>query len=125
MTRQEDMYNDLLEVLKEIKGYGLKVFIRTDARYAYGFIVTENDNVLYIEASYFYGYDFSLRYIPTEENGRGYKINGDPITEISKSIIEQLESDGLDFAHGIKAPLYKNSEEFFNELWSDDFLKEV
>ena len=103
-----------------------------DLRYLYMMIlnthmatVTENDNVLYIQLDYYYGYDFSLRYIPMRNCGDGCSCNDKPIVEISKSILDQLELDGLAFAGKLNAKLYNNSGEFFESLWNKDSLKEV
>ena len=125
MTRSEERYNDFLEVLKEIKGYGLRVFVNNSPDFAYGYTITEKDNVLYIQLDYFYGYKFSLKYIPSKYNGNGCSCNDEPITEISKAILDQLELDGLAFARKLGVKLYKSSEAFFNQVWNRKNLIEV
>jgi len=57
--------------------------------------------------------------------GDGCSCNDKPIVEISKSILDQLELDGLAFAGKLNAKLYNNSGEFFESLWNKDSLKEV
>ena len=125
MIRSEERYNDFLEVLKEIKGYGLRVFVCNDPDFVYGYIVTVKDNVLYIQLDYFYGYKFSLEYIPSKYNGNGCSCNDEPITKISKAILDQLELDGMAFARKLGVKLYKNSDEFFKKLWDKKDLKEI
>ena len=58
---------NLIEVLNIAKKNGMKVFYTKRENSCYGWIITKNDNVLYIQPSYFGGYDFSLEYKPSKK----------------------------------------------------------
>jgi len=123
--KKEQQREDLKNILSELSQEGFECFITKRNDSSYGYAITPNNNVLYIECDYFYGYNISLQYKPSKKNGSGCRCNEEPITEINSDIILQQEKSGLAFAWKLKADLYNSSEEFFNKYWDKDNLEQL
>lgn len=112
-------------MLNIAKKNGMKVFYTKRKNSCYGWIITKKDNVLYIQRGYFGGYDFSLEYKPSENNGRGCRCNKESVFSITSETFEKMEVEGLNFAKELKANLYKTSEEYFEKYWDKKNLIEL
>ncbi len=122
-TKEERNY--LISHLEKLTKKGYRCYICTDDNYAYGEIITPNDNVLGVQHEYFGGYTFSLQYKSTSKNGSGCRCLKEPVNEITEEIINQAELEGLSFARSLNAQLYKNSEEWYSNLIYPSLIIEV
>lgn len=75
----------------------------------WGWILTKNKNLLYVENGYLWGVDFSLKYKPSRENGSGCRA-GEERQDPDKINIDTIEQSGLSFAHSLKAKTYTKEE---------------
>lgn len=125
MTRLEEDRNELMNILTIAKENGLRAFITSGYNYCYGYIITKNENVLSIDKNYFGGWNFSFAYPPSRKNGSGCSCNEQPIYDIDMETIEKMEFEGITFATKLKAKRYKNSKQFFSQLWNRNELQEV
>ena len=86
----------------------------------YVFAITPNDNVLYIQRGYFGGWEISLQYQPSRENGRGCRANDrQPYDELTLAVLQEAERENLAFASDLRATLYKSSEEWKRSYWTE------
>lgn len=125
MTKHEEYRKELIEILEMAKKEGLKCFICKNTDYNYGYLVTENDNVLCISTNAIWGFDLSLEYIPSRNNGSGCCCNKEPVFDISIDTIREMEKEGLAFARRLGAKLYINSEQFFTDKWHKESVMKV
>lgn len=120
MNNKEDR-QELINFMEKASLKGYQCFIlKEDPSYLYGFFITPNDNVLYIQRDYFSGWTFTLKYVPSRQNGQGCQCLESPVSNLSITILEQAEREGLQFAYKLKAELYKNSQQFLKKLWNPD-----
>ena len=116
----------ITKVLKMAAANGYKCYEHNDGYYHYGFLITPNNNILYIQGGdYGYGVRFSLQYKPSAKTGSGCSCNDDAITEVNIKTLEKLEKAGLNFARRLKATLYNTPDEWLDNYWDRDNLKEV
>ncbi len=126
MTRKSEQREELKNIMEELTKEGFKCFIlKENHSFVYGFIITPNDNVIYIQPGDFFGWNLSLKYKPSQKNGQGCRCNEEPLTEINSDIILKQEQEGLNFARKLRATLYNNSEEYLNNLWNTGEYEEV
>lgn len=130
--RRRHSKEKIMEVLKIAKDNGMKAYINTREDTAYGWIVTHNNNILYIEYEYLNGYSVTLQYRPTRDYGTGCGCNPDMnyldrMPQIDYIDILHLEQRGLSFAGQLGAPLYndKEKEEYFTKHWDKDNIKQL
>lgn len=117
-----EVKKELNESLKMLANNGYKCYTTTPEGWNYGYIITPKDNVLYIQWEYFGGWSFSLQYKASYSCGTGCKCFDEPIFDITVSEVERAELEGLRFAMTLKAPLYKNSDEWLSKYWAKDRL---
>jgi hypothetical protein len=95
---------------------------------AYGWLITPNGNILYVQPDdYCGGYRFSLKYKPRKDTGSGCSCNDEPLHRVTLGTLQQIEQAGLNFANELKATLYTEQEveNFFEKYWDKDNIKEV
>jgi hypothetical protein len=120
--------NELIQSMEELTKNGFKCFIlKENCSYLYGFIITHNDNIIYIQRGSFkfLGWNTTLKYKPSQKTGNGCGCLDNPFQKITTDIILQSEKEGLQFARKLKANLYKSSEEFFETLWNKEDMIEI
>jgi len=125
---REQYRQELIEGMKELSKNGFRCFIhKKDPSFLFGFVITPNDNVIYIQRdSYeFRGWSTSLNYVPSRENGSGCQCFEEPFQDITTDIILEAEKEGLRFARKLKAKLYNNSEEYLKNMWHPEDYEEV
>ena len=119
---------ELVDAMENLSKEGFKCFIlKENPSYMYGYVVTPNDNIIYIQRDSFNwrGWTFSLQYVPSRKNGSACQCLEEPVQEINKEIILQAEQEGLKFARKLRAKLYHSSQEFFENKWNIEDLEEV
>ena len=96
-------------------------FISTErSREGWVFAITPSDNVLYIERGRLGGWEISLQYRPSRENGSGCRANDmQPYAEITPAILEEAERENLEFAQQLRATLYESSEDWRRGYWPE------
>lgn len=125
----EDNYRqELINAMETLAKEGFKCFIlKNDPSFLYGYVITPNDNIIYIQRDTFKwrGWTFTFKYIPSKKTGSGCQCLEEPVTEITKEILLQAEKEGLEFARRLKAKLYNSSEQFLDNLWNKSEFEEV
>jgi len=125
---KNDYRQELIEGMKELVKNGFKCFIKKeDPSYLYGFMITPQDNVLYIQRDSFEwrGWTTTLQYKPSKKNGSGCFCFEEPFQRITVETILEAEKEGLNFARKLRATLYNNSEEYLKNLWNSFDYEEV
>lgn len=106
---------ELKAILKDLVELGYSCYItREDSYFVYGFIITPNDNVLYIQRDTYAqrGWVISFKFVPSGEFGNACVALPEPFRNISVDTIVMAEKNGLAFAKRLGVTLYKNSKEF-------------
>lgn len=86
----------------------------------YVFAITPSDNVLYVQRGRFGGWEISLQYKPSRENGSGCRANdSQPYHELTLAALQEAERENLAFARELRATLYKSSEEWKRGYWTE------
>ena len=115
--------NYLFNAVTELTKHGYKAYDVGSETYC--FIVTPSDNVLYVQAEQFGGYNFSLQYRPSRECGTGCQCLEEPVSTIDLETVIKAEQEGLAFANRLHAPRWNNSEEWANKYWNKDKMTEI
>jgi hypothetical protein len=130
--RRRHSKEKIMEVLNIAKENGMKAYINTREDTSYGWIVTHNNNILYIAYEYLNGYDVSLQYRPNRDSGSGCGCNPDmhyldKMPAIDYTDILRMEQSGLCFASKLGAPLYndKEKEEYFTKNWDKNNIHQI
>ena len=116
----------IVEILKLAKANGCECYVTSgDDMYDYGFMIFPDGVVMYIQNGDFWGYDFSIPYIPSRENGSGCRCN-----DVSVSVVDWLEllkqkRDGLAFAKHLGAKMYKSADEWKSNSWSFNKMVQI
>ena len=118
-------YNMIKEVLKMASNAGYRCFEVNSKFYYYGFMITPNNNILYIQAGDFYGVNISLEYIPGPKTGGGCRCNVEALTTVTIETLQEMENEGLIFARKLKAKLYDNPDQWLENYWDRKNLIEV
>jgi len=124
ITEKKEFIREILLFAKE---NGYRAFENTRSDSAYGWIITPQNNIIYIQKGYFWGYDMSLQYVPSRENGSGCSCNEESLTEIRLDILVDMENKGLNFARKLGAQLYSKSqvEKYFSNYWDKENIIEL
>lgn len=86
----------------------------------YVFAITPSDNVLYMQRGHFGGWEISLQYKPSRENGSGCRANDiQPYNTITANVLAEAERENLAFARELRATLYTSSEEWKRGYWTE------
>ena len=110
---------ELKAILKDLVELGYSCYItREDSYFVYGFIITPNDNVLYIQRDTYAqrGWVITFKFVPSGEFGNACVALPEPFRNISVDTIAMAEKNGLAFAKNLGATLYKNSKELFTSI---------
>ncbi len=75
----------------------------------WGWILTKNKNLLYVQNEHLWGVGFSLKYKPSKENGSGCRA-GEERQDPNNIDIKEIEQSGLNFAHSLNAKIYTKQE---------------
>ena len=118
-------YNMVNEVLKMAAANGYKCYMVNSNYYHYGFMITPNNNILYIQAGDFWGVDIALQYKPGPKTGTGCRCNEESLNKVTLKTLQQMEKEGLKFARRLKAVFYKNPAEWLENYWDRKNLIEV
>lgn len=98
-------------VLKLAKKQGAKQTIITRENTmggCWGWILTKNNNLLYVQNDYYWGVTFSLEYVPSRKFGSGCQAS-DRISQ-ENIIIDEIEASGLNFAGRLGARLFTEEQ---------------
>ena len=116
------------QAIETMKQAGYKVyatkgrdFISTErSRGGWVFAITPSDNVLYVQRGEFGGWEISLQYKPSRNNGSGCRANDNqPYSTITADVLAEAERENLAFARKLRATLYKSSEEWKRGYWTE------
>lgn len=116
------------KILEMAKENGYRSFESTREEADYGWMITPNNNILYIQKGDFgYGYNMSLQYAPSKQKGSGCRCNEDTISEITVETLKKMEMEGLKLAIKLKAKLYTENEvnEYFSKYWDTKNVKQL
>ena len=114
------------EIMAEAMKHGYKAYTINNSD-EYGFLITPNGNVLHVgRATWGNGVVFSLEYKPSRRCGSGCSCHDDDdydwgFTKVTIKGLEDFEKAGLKFARELKAPMYRNPEEWIAD--KQKFLK--
>lgn len=120
--------NEQLQIIfTELTPHGYKCYsVDGSERFGvYGFMITPSDNVLYIQAERFGGWNFSLQYKPSRQCGTGCQCLEEAVSAVTLETVQKAEKEGLQFARRLSAPLYANSAEWLRKYWRPNSLREV
>lgn len=113
----------LLNLMKECTKNNFKCYVVKEIN-SYGFIITPNDNVMFISYSPVLGYKLSLEYLPSRKTGTSCSTRSE-ICSLSVDDILQIEKECLAYAKQLGANFYKNSESWYETYWNKKNLIEV
>ena len=115
----------IVEILKLAKENGCESYItKADDAYDYGFMIFPDDTVMYIQNGDFWGWDFTIEYIPSRQTGTGCRCNDESISAVDWNTLLELKADGLKFARRLGAKMYKSADEFKAKHWKfEDMVK--
>ncbi len=132
-TRAIQRRMELIGILKLAKSHGCECYVTPgDDAYDYGFIIFPKelikelnepcaiDTIMYIQNGDFCGYDFTIEYIPSRENGTGCRCNEESVTSVDwNELLHQLK-EGFEFASKLKAHMYVSADDFKTKHWGFD-----
>lgn len=124
ITGKKEFIRNILLMAKE-NGYKAYECTRSDS--AYGWIITPQNNIVYIQKGDFFGCDMSLKYVPSRQTGTGCRCNEEPLTEINLAVLKGIEMEGLNFARRLGAKLYNKTqvENYFTNHWDKENIIEL
>ena len=116
----------VIEILKIAKGNGCECYVTpgNDA-YDYGYMIFPDGVVMYVQPGDFWGYDFSISYIPSRENGTGCRCNEESLTTVDWNTLLEQKAEGLRFARRLKAKLYPTVDSWKKNSWSFDKMVQI
>lgn len=87
----------------------------------WGWILTKNNNLLYVQNDYFGGVSFSLEYKPLAGLGSGCRA-GEERQDPENINIDAIEQSGLNFAYNLNAKIYTKQEacDLMEKILSDE-----
>lgn len=111
-----------IDILKMAKANGCECYVTPgDDIYTYGYMIFPDDDVvMYIQRGDFWGWDFSIPYIPSRENGTGCRCNDESLSTVTWEDLLKQKAEGLKFARKLKAKQYGSSEEWKRNYWRKD-----
>jgi len=109
-------------ITKHESGYDYGYMIFSEALYMGNFVFPLPDVIMYIQNGDFWGWDFSIEYIPSRENGTGCRCNEESVCSIDWNGLLQQKADGLAFARKLGAKLYRSADEWKAKKWNFEEL---
>lgn len=124
MTYSEKRIAMINETAKAISKFESYRVLKSDSD-NYFFVITPQDNVIYIQCAEYSGMNAALEYQPSTQNGGGCRCNDEAFYSMSLDLLILLERNGLAFANRLGAKLYSKSEDWLKQYWDRDSLKEI
>lgn len=115
------MINETAKSISRFEGYRV---LKSDSR-NYFFVITPQDNVLYIQCAEYSGMNAALEYQPSRQNGSGCSCSDEAFYSMTQDLLILLERKGLAFADQLGAKLYSKSEDWLKQYWERNSLKEI
>ena len=115
------MINETAEAISKFEGYKV---LKSDSD-NYFFVITPQDNIIYIQCAEYSGMNAILEYLPSSQNGSGCRCNDEAFYSMTPDLLILLERNGLAFAKRLGAKLYRTSNDWFDKYWDKDSLKEI
>ena len=111
----------LLDKLTEFVKAGYRCYICKDKSYSYGFLMSPAGNLFEVDYDFSKGFNVSLSYCPTHENGSGCSCNN--AIPFYPENFSNIENSGLVFAKSLHARFY-TSEQILDHV-KTDLVKEI
>ena len=108
--------------LEQLKQYGYVCYVDRFGNKPYGFLITPNDNVMYIEYTDIKGWHVNLCYKPKRETGSGCSAENCDFTNLTVDNLKLAEKNCLQYARILNAEFYKNSKAWYNLYWNKNNL---
>lgn len=131
MLTFEQKVEKIKKVLKLASDHDCLCFLYAKGTSTWGYILfPDKKTIMYVQNGYFWGYDFSIQYIPSRQTGSGCSCHGDnpdsiPESEITWEKLVELKAEGLRFARELRARMYNDSFSYIFNLWCHDDLQQV
>lgn len=87
------------QLAQEIKPLGFRCFLYHNDTFAWLYVITPNDSLLYIDEAEFSGYNIAYEYKPTAEFGSGCRCNENPLYEITAETLLKAEQYGKGYGY--------------------------
>lgn len=84
---------------KEIKSQGFRCFLYNKESYAWLYVITPNNSLLYIDNGEFGGFNIIYEYKPSKEFGSGCRYNDEALHEITAKTLVAAEQYGKSYGH--------------------------
>lgn len=115
----------LTKELLKVKNEGIRTFINKSDDFAYG-IMTDGINIIYAQLSDCgIGFTTLFVYVPNYTTGDKCSTleRGNEYKELSKEVFFKSVRNGKAFAWKIKATLYRNFEQYFNDKKKKNYIE--
>lgn len=124
-----DYYEELKNIMKDAAKHGAECYIYNEplGDWLWGAILTENNNVLYIQRDSFKwrGWTFTLKYQPSRENGSGCQCLDEPLSTVTYDEILRAEKEGLSFARKLGATLYRDGRIALTKMYRFEDMEAI
>ena len=111
----------MIAVLKMAKANGCECYITPgDDMYTYGYMIFPDGVVMYIQTGHFWGFDFSIPYVPSRKHGTGCMCNEESICSVDWDELLKQKAEGLAFARKLGAQRYTSADEWKQNCWKFD-----
>lgn len=125
-TRNIQERMGVVAILKMAKENGCECYVTPgDDAYNYGFIIFPDEVVMYLQNGDFWGYDFSIEYIPSREHGSGCRCNEESITVVDWDELLHQKAEGLAYARKLGVRLYPSAATFKAKHWNFDKMVQI
>ncbi len=116
----------IVSILKTAKANGCECYVTPgDDAYNYGFIIFPDNTVMYVQNGDFWGFDFTIEYIPSRQNGSGCRCNDESVSIVDWEELLEQKRKGLTFANELGAKLYKSADEWKRKHWNFDKMVKI
>ena len=115
-TRREK----IVDILTLAKSKGCDVYITPQGRdVAHGFMIFPNNTIMGVFEGNLLGWDFSIEYVPSRENGNGCMCQADSITKVTWDVIQKLKETGTARAKELGETFYETPDAWLEENGND------